>query len=80
MSLPKLNDWMEIVILNMFTFHLMSNPLMKGEEHAASYTGFVIVHQRKSPCNVRAPLWQAAPGAVGTSYGRGNRLKSVRKD
>lgn len=53
---------------------------MKGEENAASYMDFVTVHQRKSPCNVRAPLWQAAPGAVSTHHGRGKCLKSVQKD
>lgn len=71
---------MEIVILNMFTFHLMSNPFMKGEENEALYTDFVTVHQGKSPLNVRAPPWQAAPGAVSTHHGRGNCLKSVQKD
>lgn len=55
---------MEIVILNMFTFHLMSNPIMKAEDNAASHLGFVTVHQRKYPRNVRAPLRQAAPGAA----------------
>lgn len=53
---------------------------MKGEENAALYTDFVTVHQRKSPLNVRAPLWQAAPGAVSTHHGRGKCLKSVQKD
>lgn len=80
MSFPKLNDWMEIVILNMFTFHLLSNPFMKREENAALYMDFVTVHQSKSPCNVRTPLWQVAPGAVSTHHGGGNCLKSVRKD
>lgn len=55
---------MEIVVPNMFTFHLMSNPIMKAEDNAASHSGFVTVHQRKYPCNVRAPLQQAAPGAA----------------
>lgn len=80
LSFPKLNDWMEIVILNMFTLLLLSNSFMKGEENAASYMDFVTIHQRKAPCNVRAPLWQVAPGVVSTHHGRGNRLKSVQKD
>lgn len=50
---------------------------MKGEENAASYMDFVTIDQRKSPCNVRAPLWQVVPGAVSTHHGRRNCLKSV---
>lgn len=39
---------MEIVILNMFTFHLMSNPFMKSEENAASH-GFCNSSSKKIP-------------------------------
>lgn len=37
---------------------------MKAENNAVLHSGFVTVHQRKYPCNVKIPLWQETRGAT----------------